>query len=173
MNVDRATGWIALGANLGVVGGLVLLAMELRQNTQVVRAEAITSRLAGHISAETAFMGEDTAAAMARALATPDEVTDVDILRLWAYLNVAVMSVEQTHTMYELGLATEEDRRAGIQSAGAWLTFPLGQIWWEEMKSGMSQELVADIDAVIAADPDMLQRTFEAIQRRVHPQAGP
>ena len=38
------------------------------QNSQVVRAEAVASLLAGQSSAETAFMGDDTAAAMATAL---------------------------------------------------------------------------------------------------------
>ncbi len=108
MKLDRFGGWLALVTNLGVVGGLVLLAVELRQNTQVVRAQAVTSLLAGQMSAETAFMGEDTAAAFVKALDSPGTMTDEEIVKVWAYLNVAMMAVMQTHSMYSLGLATDQ-----------------------------------------------------------------
>jgi hypothetical protein len=55
LNLERFGGWLAVLANVGVIAGLVLLAVELRQNSQVVRAEAVASLLAGQSSAETAF----------------------------------------------------------------------------------------------------------------------
>lgn len=40
MGSDRLTWWVALVANLGVIGGLVFLGYEVRQNTSRMRAEA-------------------------------------------------------------------------------------------------------------------------------------
>jgi hypothetical protein len=153
-------------ANVGVIAGLVLLAVELRQNSQIVRAEAILSHLAGQSSAETSFMGDDTAAAMATALAAPEDLTDEEILQMWAYLNTSVISAEQTYSMYSLGLATEEDRQSAAKKAADWISFPFGRIWWGEMKTNFPKSLAADIDAaLLGLDPDYLQKQFEGMKR--------
>ena len=80
MKVERWGGWIALVANVGVVGGLVLLAVEVRHNSQVGRAQAVTNLLSSQIAGETAFMGEDAAAAIALAMSSPGDLTDEQIL---------------------------------------------------------------------------------------------
>ena len=166
MKLERFGGWLAVLANLGVIAGLVLLAVELRQNTQVVRAEAVASLLAGQSSAETAFIGDSTAAAMAIALVAPEDLSDEQILQMWAYLNTAVLSVEQTYSMYSLGLATEEDRLSAAKKAADWISFPFGRIWWGEMKTNFPENLAADIDAALVdLDPDYLERQFEGMKR--------
>ena len=166
LKLERFAGWLTVLANLGVIAGLVLLAVELRQNSQVVRAQAVASLLAGQSSAETAFMGDSTAAAMAIALVAPEDLTDEQILQMWAYLNTAVLSVEQTHSMYSLGLATDEDRQSAAKKAADWISFPFGLIWWGEMKSNFPDNLAADIDAALVnLDPDYLKNQFEGMKR--------
>jgi hypothetical protein len=168
MTLDRFSGWLAIVANLGVVGGLVLLAVELRQNTQVVRAQAVASLLVGQTSAETAFMGDDTAAAMAVSLVSPELLSDEQILQMWAYLNTAVIAVEQTYSMYALGLATEADRKAAASKAADWVSFPFGRIWWKEMKSNFPADLAREIDAaLLERDPNYLQRQFEGMKNGI------
>ena len=165
MNLERSGGWLALVANLGVVGGLVLLAVELRQNTQVVRAQASMYLATGQASAEVAFMGEDTAAAFVKAINSPGTITDREIVQLWAYLNAAVLSVQQTHEMVELGLATEEDQKAAARTAAYWLSWNFGRVWWAEIKTNFPSDLVAEIDATIAATgPDYLTRQFQGMK---------
>ena len=72
MKLERSGGWLALVANLGVVAGLVMLAVELRHNSQMVRAQASVNLLTGQTSPEAAFMGEDTAAAFVEAINSPE-----------------------------------------------------------------------------------------------------
>ena len=168
LNLERFGGWLAVLANVGVIAGLVLLAVELRQNSQVVRAEAVASLLAGQSSAETAFMGDDTAAAMATALVSPADLTDEEILQMWAYLNTAVISAEQTYSMYSLGLATQEDRQSAAKKAADWISFPFGRIWWGEMKTNFPKSLASDIDAALLdLDPDYLQKQFQGMKRGI------
>ena len=167
MKLDRFGGWLALVTNLGVVGGLVLLAVELRQNTQIVRAQAVTSLLTGQMSAETAFMGEDTAAAFVKALDSPGTMTDEEIVKVWAYLNVAMMAVMQTHSMYSLGLATDQAWETATSTATTWLGFPFGRVWWSELRTGYPSDLVEAIDAALAGSPHYLQRQFEGIKNGV------
>jgi len=35
MNTDRVNKWLTLGANVGVLAGLILLVAEIRQNTEL------------------------------------------------------------------------------------------------------------------------------------------
>jgi hypothetical protein len=165
MNLERSGGLLALVANLGVVGGLVLLAVEVRHNTQVVRAQASVNLATGQSSAEVAFMGEDTAAAFVTAINTPGTITDREIVQLWAYLNAAVLSVQQTHAMFELGLATEEDQEVAARSAAHWLGWNFGRVWWAEIKTNFPSDLVAEIDAAITTvDSDYLTHQLQGMK---------
>ena len=164
MNLERSGGWLALVANLGVVGGLILLAVELRQNTQVVRAQASVNLATGQTAAEVAFMGEDTAAAFVKAINSPGTITDREIVQLWAYLNAAVLSVQQTYTMVKLGLATEEDQKAAARSAAGWLGWNLGRVWWAEIKTDFPSDLATETLGPDSASAIFLSGKYEDYQ---------
>jgi hypothetical protein len=139
--------------------------VELRQNTQVVRAQASVNLATGQTSAEVAFMGEDTASAFVKAIKSPGTITDREIVQLWAYLNAAVLSVQQTYTMVKLGLATEEDQKAAARTAAHWLGWNFGRVWWAEIKTNFPSNLVAEIDAAIAAaGPDYLTHQLQGMK---------
>ena len=40
MDANRFGGWLTLGANIGVVVGIIFLAIELRQNNELLRSQA-------------------------------------------------------------------------------------------------------------------------------------
>ena len=174
MKVERWGGWIALVANVGVVGGLVLLAVEVRHNSQVGRAQAVTNLLSSQIAGETAFMGEDAAAAIALAMSSPGDLTDEQILTIWAYLNVNMLGVQQTYTMHELGLASEEDKALAATAAADWLGFPFGRVWWNALKRNFPSELAADIDARLAdADPHLWEKQLAQMKQGAGKLAAP
>jgi hypothetical protein len=102
---------------------------------------------------------------MGNALVSPETLTDEEILVMWAYLNTAVISVEQTYSMYTLGLATEDDRVTAARKAADWLSFPFGGVWWNEMKTNFPEDLAAEIDAALVdRDPNYLLHQFEGMK---------
>jgi hypothetical protein len=44
MNTDRLNRWLALGANVGVLIGLILLVYEVRQNSELMQAQISMER---------------------------------------------------------------------------------------------------------------------------------
>ena len=54
MNADNVNKWLTLGANIGVVIGLVLLVVEIGQNTEMMRAQINQSRTDTAISEQQA-----------------------------------------------------------------------------------------------------------------------
>jgi len=52
MEADKVTGWLTLGANLGVLIGIILLVVELDQNREMIRAQTrndISRQLSEHL----------------------------------------------------------------------------------------------------------------------------
>ena len=109
-----------------------------------------------------------------KAINSPDTITDREIVQLWAYLNAAVLSVEQTHAMVELGLATEEDRKAAARTAAHWLGWNFGRVWWVEIKTNFPSVLVAEIDAAITTvGSDYLTHQFQGMKDGMASLAAP
>jgi len=50
MNLDGINRWLTLGANIGVVVGLALLVFELRQNSELVRAQIHQARTDSYVA---------------------------------------------------------------------------------------------------------------------------
>ncbi len=49
MNTESVTRWLTLGANVGVLSGLILLLIELDQNSDLVRAQIHQARSDAHV----------------------------------------------------------------------------------------------------------------------------
>jgi len=65
MNADNVNRWLTLGTNVGVVIGLILLLVELDQNSDLVRAQIHQARsdtqVSGLEDASRAFAGKNAA----------------------------------------------------------------------------------------------------------------
>jgi hypothetical protein len=168
MDSERLGRWLTVAANLGVLGGLALLAYELNQNTQLLRAQAVSSQLGAQVAAETAFMGEGAARAFSRAMLRPSELSEEEMVVVWAYLNTATISAQEVYMRSSLGLATEEDRLDAARATALWIGFPFGRAWWEEMKFGFPQQMVTEVDASLVHEgEDRLLQIFSRIRARL------
>ena len=59
MNYTRLNDWLALLANVGVVIGLVLLIFEIRQNSEMMRAQITQSRAEASMSLAADYYNSD------------------------------------------------------------------------------------------------------------------
>ena len=71
MNLDRLNQWLSLGANVGVVVGFLLIAVQLNLNTEAIRLQNRLDFNRGFTAGEVAFMGETTHIAFANAMLKP------------------------------------------------------------------------------------------------------
>ncbi len=60
MNLDRLNQWLSLGANVGIVVGFILIAVQLNLNTEAIRLQNRLDFNRGFAAGEIAFMGETT-----------------------------------------------------------------------------------------------------------------
>jgi hypothetical protein len=79
--LERAHQWLSLVANLGVILGFVLIAVQLNINTTAIRLQNAMHLNRDASTVEIALMGETTHEAFAAAMSRPAEMTEAQIDR--------------------------------------------------------------------------------------------
>ena len=109
MNFDQLNKWLTPVANFGVIGGLVLVAVQMHFNTDAIRLQNALDNNRGIAEAEVALMdGSNAAEAWMAATLHPAELTESQLAQFWSYLHVLMLTTENTWLAYEDGLAPEQ-----------------------------------------------------------------
>ena len=118
----------------------------------------------GFAAGEIAFMGETTHIAFANAVLTPSELTDEQVGQMWAYLNVTVLTAENTWIAYQAGFATEGDWNDARELTKIMLSCKVCRIYWQNTKISFGAEFVDAIDADLSSsDPDLAARAYRGM----------
>jgi hypothetical protein len=151
VNWDKTTRWLTIAANLAVLGGLILVAIQIRQNTAITRAQVANDYFMADMQLELAMMGDNAAASWIKAVYTPDELTPQDAAVVDRYLNYGFVQIQRLERMNELGLA--DDRWQDRISYLRWhLGNEIGRRWWDHARRFHSAEFGAQVDSVLAQD---------------------
>lgn len=151
MNWDRTTRWLTIAANLAVLGGLILVAIQIRQNTAITRAQVANDYFMADMQLELAMMGDDPAASWIKAVYTPSELTPLDAAVVDRYFNYGLVQIQRLQRMNELGLA--DDRWQDRINYLRWhLGNEVGRRWWDQARRDFSAEFAAQVDSVLAQD---------------------
>ena len=110
MAVDRINQWLTLGANIGVVIGLILLLIELNQNSDLLRAQIHQARSDAHVGHRLADVESEKLTAIRMKLyehGYPQDLTSVDALtpeehfRFRDYLAARHTDLDNLHYQYQ------------------------------------------------------------------------
>jgi hypothetical protein len=146
VNLGEINSWLTLVANLGVLAGLILVAMQIRQNTKVVRAQVANDWFLADMQLELAMMGENPAESWTKAVYAPGELTRQDAAVLDRYFNYGLVQLQRLHQMNERGMA--DDRWKDRASYLRWhLGNDVGRRWWVHFREGFPPEFVAMVEA--------------------------
>jgi hypothetical protein len=164
VKADKLNTWLTLGANIGVLIGLLLLVVELDQNSDVVRAQIHQARSDNF---ET-FMVEiaDTehllpALTKLRAAGGPKDVSSLQKLdaiereRVRVYLRGRVMGYDNLHYQYKSGFLEEEFYKIRVEGsirAQAPLWSELGLINLGADNPRVSPSFAAEIERVLSTE---------------------
>lgn len=151
-------------ASLGVLVTLGFLAWQIRQNTAQIKLEGELERSAATVHGSVALMGESTNVAFTKALIDPASLTAEELMQVWGYLDIFVVSVWSTWTAYSRGLCDQDQWIGAKATAQFALSFPVGLVIWNELKHNYPDQMVEEIDAYIAEHGEnMLQGQFKAM----------
>ena len=130
MNAQKLNTWLSLGANIGVVIGLMLLIIEIGQNTEMMRAQINQHRTDTALSEQQAVYTSDHIPAMLARIERGDQLSDEDLIR------------------YDLGENIPRSIKGAVRDVIA--GHELGIETWEMQKYSYTAEYVAFVEEAIA-----------------------
>lgn len=130
---DHLLRWLSLAANVGVLLGLVLVIVQINQNTQLARS---AYKSEGNIVANQVWanvMGDRAGDVVEKSVECPAEMTYSDFMALDAYLFTSINMIYREYQLAQEGLYSDADWQATVDLYVHWyLANPFGRAWWDE-----------------------------------------
>ncbi len=153
MKLERFNAWLQVGASLGLIAGLLLLAVEIQQTRDLTRLQMRLDRDDALQQTELAMLGEEPAVAWAKSIRDPSSLSDAEAKVVDSYLVNLLLLYTRTARMEEAGLTDLSQLERTIRSS-AWLYFgnPFARRWWRNDREmgGWDPDIVRILDEEIA-----------------------
>lgn len=152
---------VSLLANIGVLAGLILVAIQIGQNTDIARAQLENDYYLADMELELAMMGDAPVDAWLKAVYTPAEITPGDAAVLDRYFNYGMVQLRRLDRLQQIGLADSDVLAQQVEYLGWHLGNEVGQRWWANYRNDEPDDpLVQRVDAAILAAAADQNRTF-------------
>ena len=153
MDSNKVNRWLTLGANLGVLVGILLLILELDQNRELMRAQTRNEISVGIIDLLSQVATDPQLANLIRRGDSGEELTPDEFVQ-YDHRNAAMFRYfENVHYQYRLGLYDEAEYS---KQKEAWRLYfaaakTAAAIWCDYRKT-VSAEFMAEIDSLLTTD---------------------
>ena len=140
-------------ASLAILVGLVLVAIELNQNTEHLRLQLLDQITARANENNRALLGENPTAAIEKAVREPEKLTYAELLIVDAYLINVLSAWEDRFFLHEAGLVDASDWKQKIAEEVSWyFGNRFAKTWWRESgKEFVEPEVARYIDEALQA----------------------
>ena len=151
MKTEKLNSWLTLGANVGVLVGLILLVYEIRQNSDLMRAEMMQSRGDAGSQLLQWYMDSPYIPAIIAKLNNNQKLSDEESIRYSYYFRSAFRNMDSNYWQYTRGfLGSEVPTSLSVTGKMVIARGGIGLEIWDQYKYGYSDEFVAFIDEAIA-----------------------
>ena len=173
MNTSKLNNWLQVAANIGIVLGLVLVGVQLKQNSDLARIQLVYAESQSAIDLELEVVGEQGAAVWAKSIEDPEDLTLAEVRIMEALLWGFAENLHGTYRLAELGLLEEEDWRRRVESEVTfYLSDRYSRAWWANY-GGTSDTFPAElrdaVNATIATDERSITDYILWPQRNMEP----
>jgi len=151
MNAGKINSWLSLGANLGVVLGLILLIFEISQNTEMMRAQINKSRTDTAISEQQAVYNSEFMPEVIDKVRGGEELSALDLIRYQTFFRGGNRNQDNNLWQYNQGFLGENTPRSIRGFARNVIgSSQLGLATWDSQKYSYTDEYVAFVEDAIA-----------------------
>ena len=172
MEVDRLTRWLTVGANLGVLIGVVLVLLQMRQNEKLLSVQLTNDFFESYIAADTAFAGENLPAIWQKSVEEPEKLSIADLRALESQTFSPVSRWISLYRLTEEGIVDDSFLESQLtMDVSYYLSSPYGRAWWDVVGNTISNSylppaLKARIDAKMEGmAPNRALEQYREIQR--------
>jgi len=152
--MERMGVWVNAVSGIGVVIGLVFLAIELNQNSEVMRYQSARESAATAVDINIASMDPDVANALAKAYRDQSELTDAELVIVDSYISSYMGLFQQDFLEYRAGIQPDDwwtVRERGIRLVLS--TNWTRQIWSNYSSGDFLPEFYMEVTRIIDGVP--------------------
>ena len=151
MKGERLNSWLSVGANLGVVAGLVLLIIEIQQNTDMMEAQINQSRTETAISEQQAIYNSEFMPPILLKVQDGEQLSAEEMRRYHHYIRGFNRNMDNQLWQYRRGLLGENIPRSVRSAVRQVLGGSSHSIEvWDGRKVAYTDEYVAFVEEAIA-----------------------
>ncbi len=170
--LDNINRWLTLGANIGVVLGLIILIVEVRQNAALTRAELEADKNKFLADIEFSLSTPEAANAWTKSVRAPETMTDADIRMVEGHLVALMLQWDQLIEMEGSGLASRQRVERHIRNiAPYYFGSAYAKNWWRLQAPGWEGTPMAEVAGPIveSLDEKFMENYLDASRIEVRP----
>lgn len=157
--------WLQIGANVGILAGLVLVALQINQASNLLRLQLLYEDDGREIENESTLLGEDPARVIQKAFDEPRALTFAEMRVMESYLYRPLAQLERRFKAREL---LGDDWKNDIEDTVWNLGTPFGRAWWDSVRDSTHPEIRDAIDTALAKQhPSFQQDHFERVKKNL------
>jgi hypothetical protein len=146
MNSSKLSGWIQVIGNLGVLAGLIMVAVQIQQNTVLVRAELRSNAADAWIDIDASKQSDSFSSVLAKSIIKPQDLTAAEILELDGYLFTYMDQLDRDRSLYREGIFANPPELLVHGSLQDYFGNEFARAWWAETKWKFDPEFVEIIE---------------------------
>jgi hypothetical protein len=166
MNLSSgASNWLAIGTNVAVIIGLLLVVLELNQNSELARIGLINDGNATENELFQALMEKVPKNTIAKSLECPEKLDLSDYVVLDSYLYTGMNLVYRNYELAKEGFFDENDWKSEVDIYAHWyFSSELGKAYWENVgRVYFDKEFSAYVDSVLARPGDDMNDAWKKV----------
>ncbi|MGB5344569.1 MAG: hypothetical protein WBN23_00240 [Woeseia sp.] len=153
MNADKMNRWLTLGANFGVLVGLLLLVLELNQNREMMRAQTRHEIAVGIVDLLLVPASNQQLADLMYRAESGGELTPQERFQFNMRTNALLRYWEDVHYQYRVGLYDEIEFSKQRDAWKAALNRSKGmRDYWCEVRTLYSPDYMTEMNALLPED---------------------
>ena len=173
MDSVKLNEWLKVFANIGIVLGLLMVGVQLKQNSDLARMQLVYEESTRAIELESEVIGERGAAVWAKSIEDPENLTLEEVRIMEALLWSFYEQLRGTYRLAQLGLLTEDDWLARVNSEVTfYFSDPYSRAWWKNFSRPgkyLPPDLSVAINNVIESDTSSSYDYITTAQRTMQP----
>jgi hypothetical protein len=145
---------------IAVLATLAYLALQVRQNNRLLRANTASVRASSSIAINERLVGVNQslvenpslAEIFVRELSSPGSIEGADRVRLDTLLQSMFISLENNMKLAQAGTIDPKDWEPWSRHLRNWLRNPAVRAWWHRQRSPFGEDFEAHVQAILAED---------------------
>jgi hypothetical protein len=146
----RAKNWIEIIGVVGLLSGLVLVVVQLRQNEELIRFQIATEFRFNQDESRNAVKGERFSETLAKLQTAPESLTDAELLEFQAQARSIASELDMRRVLASAGIFKGDWRLWLHQETCDLLNNPVGRAWLQTNRNSpdlmLDNEMLAELE---------------------------